>query len=263
MGAILDMIRRSVPPSIKQPLKKILGVSQTRLHPHWRILSVMGPNYGEHVIVDVGAHSGWFFHCWLDWCPRAQVHAFEPYPPSFDAASKNYGADPRVRLVPMAVGDATGQKDMNILQESLVSNSLLTPAKSTWEQLRYETGNVTKTRVPVTTLDCYAAAEGLSKIHLIKIDVQGYEMHVLRGAEKTLPNVDFIFIESGIQPLYIGAPRFTDVFNYLSDRNFHLMAMQAWHRGNHVLMEADMLFRSNNLMPPVDETIVRVTERTG
>ena len=41
------------------------------------------------------------------------------------------------------------------------------------------------------------------------------------------------------------------------------MAMQAWHLGNNVLMEADMLFRRDNLIAPVDESLERVTERVG
>ena len=118
MGALLDFGRRLVPPSVKQPLKKALGFPETRLHPHWDILSVIGPNYNEHVVIDVGAHTGWFFHCWLDWCPNAQVHAFEPYPASFDAAVKNYGADPRVHLRPMAVGDSVGHNNMKVLSKS-------------------------------------------------------------------------------------------------------------------------------------------------
>ena len=117
--------------------------------------------------------------------------------------------------------------------------------------------------MPITTLDAYVAAEGLSSIHLLKIDVQGYEMHVLGGAEQILPKVSLIFVESGIRPLYVEAPRFSDVFHHLSARGFHLMAMQAWHRGNHVLMEADMLFRRDDLIPPVDERVVRITERVG
>src|SRR5262245_850230 len=225
-GLILDALRQRLPVRVKAPLRRILGRPQTRLNPDWQILAPMGPNLQPHVLVDVGAHSGWFFHCWLDWCPQAQVHAFEPYPPSFNAAFKNYGADPRVRLVQKAVGDAAGEQTLNVLEESLVSNSLLSPRHRTWEELRWETGNVTHMRVPVTTLDAYATAENLSNIHLLKIDAQGYEKHVLDGAAQILPRIDYIFVESGIRPFYEKAPRFSDVFQHLSARGFHLMAMQ-------------------------------------
>jgi hypothetical protein len=49
----------------------------------------------------------------------------------------------------------------------------------------------------------------------------------------------------------------------LTPNGFHLIAMQGWHHGNHTLIEVDMLFRRNELIPPVDESEVRVIERIG
>jgi hypothetical protein len=97
----------------------------------------------------------------------------------------------------------------------------------------------------------------------MKIDVQGFEMKVLEGAKLMLPLTDYIFVEAGIVPFYEGAPRFTDVYEFLDCEGFHLMAMRAWHRGNHKLMETDMLFRRNDLLTPIDTGVVRVMEYIG
>jgi hypothetical protein len=70
-------------------------------------------------------------------------------------------------------------------------------------------------------------------------------------------------VETGIVPFYEGAPRFTDIYEFLSQRGFHLMAMQAWHRGNHKLMETDMLFRRDDLLLPIDDRVGKVMERLG
>jgi FkbM family methyltransferase len=263
LDSVLDALRSSCPGWLKAHLKEVLGLPQTRLHSDWQILAPIGPVYRPHVVIDVGAHKGWFFHCWLDWCPQALVHAFEPYPPSVDAVRSNYGADQRVTLVQMALGDAAGEQDLNVLQDSLVSNSLLVPRRPAWEEVQYQTGSIKTERVSVTTLDAYAAAREISSVYLLKIDVQGYEMQVLRGAYQLLPGIDYILVESGIRPLYENAPRFSDVFQHLTERGFHLIGMQAWHRGNHTLVEADMLFRRDDLMTPVDTSLVRITERLG
>jgi hypothetical protein len=39
------------------------------------------------------------------------------------------------------------------------------------------------------------------------------------------------------------------------------MGLRTWHRGNHVLMETDMLFRRNGLETGIDESVVKVTEQ--
>jgi FkbM family methyltransferase len=256
-------LRLIVKPTMRRRIKLMLGIPPPGIHPEWQCLSAIGPVGRPHVMLDIGAHHGWFFHCWQDWCPDAQVHAFEPYPESFDAMAALYGSDPRVTLQQTGVGDAAGTQVFNVLTQSKVSNSFLAPQQETWDAVRYTTGGVTQLTVPVTTVDAYAAEHGLENIYLMKIDVQGYEMKVLRGAEKTLPRVDHIFVEAGIQQLYEGAPLFSEVFEFLRDRGFHLMTLRAWHRGNHVLMETDMLFRRNDLAPPVDESIERVVEQAG
>jgi len=256
-------LRRVVSPQRRGQIKSFLGLPKTVLHADWHILSTIGPPEEPHVVFDIGAHHGWFFHCWLDWCPNAEVHAFEPFPPSYQAILRQYGVDPRVSLRQTGVGATVGEQTFYVLNESTVSNSFLVPNREVWESVRYNTGLVTETTVPVTTIDAYVDQQHVEQIYLVKIDVQGYEMHVLRGAEQSLPKIEHIFVEAGIQRLYEGAPRFSDAFEFLTARGFHLMAMRAWHRGNHVLMETDMLFRRNGLAPPVDESVVKVMENVG
>jgi FkbM family methyltransferase len=257
---MLNYFKRQIPSRIKAPIKHWLGLPPTRLNKDWSGLSPIGPNYSDHVVIDVGAHHGWFFHCWLDWCPGAKVYAFEPYLESYEMARKLYGQDERVRVERIAIGDTPGFQKPNILSESKVSNSILQPRNEMWSEIGYRTGEVSQISVPVMTLDEYVERESLERIYLVKIDVQGYEMHVLKGAQRSLPQIDHIFVESAVLPLYHGASRFTEVFDYLTLNGFHLMGMRGWHRGNHALVEVDMLFRRNELKPPIDESITRVTQ---
>jgi FkbM family methyltransferase len=260
---VLDYFKQKIPLCIKAPIKRWLGLPPTRLNKDWNILLPIGPNYSDHIMIDVGAYRGWFYHCWLDWCPNAKVHAFEPYAESFEIAQKLYGQDKRVSLECLAIGDVEGVQALNILSDSKASNSLLQPRSETWSEIRYRTGKVLQTTVPVVTLDGYIRRENLKKVYLLKIDVQGYEMHVLRGAQQNLAQIDNIFVESAVRPLYHGAAKFSEVFDFLTARGFHLIGMRGWHRGNHALVEVDMLFRRNELMTPVDESVERITERHG
>lgn len=263
LGKLRTNLRSLVPARYIVPIKNLLGIPPTRLHPDWAILQSIGPVSQQHLVLDIGAHHGWFFHCWQDWCPAANVIAFEPFAESFKAMNALYGADSRVKLIRAGVGSVAGNMGLNVLNESKVSNSFLRPAAQAWYDIAYKHGEVFRELVSVTTIDQVFEQESLDSVYLMKVDVQGYEIEVLRGAERSLPKIDHIFVESGIQRLYEGAPRFNDVFEYLTARDFHLMSMRSWHRGNQVLVETDMLFRRNDLAGGVDPEIDRIYEQNG
>ena len=245
---------------MKKRIKQLLGLPLTRLHPDWTALSTIGPIYQPHTILDVGSNHGWFFHCWKDWCPEARIHAFEPRVEAAQKAIELYGDDSELTVNQVAVGDKLGEAEFNVLEGSKVASSFLEHDQKTWDAVAFKTGEITSRRVPIVTIDDYCSEQGIDSVYLMKIDVQGFEMNVLRGAEKSLSFIDHIFVESGIQSLYHDAPNFTDVFRFMKDHDYHLMGMRTWHRGNHVLMETDMLFRRNALAPPVDESVDRITE---
>jgi FkbM family methyltransferase len=257
---MLDAIRRAVPQSLKNQLKRMLGLPLSRLHPDWRILIPIGPIYRRHTILDIGSHHGWFFHCWKDWCPNAVIHAFEPREEAALRSIELYGDDPDLVVNQIAVGDVRGNRDFHVLEQSPVSSSFLTHDKEVWQEIKFHAGPVAERKVEVTTIDAYCEAHDLTSIYLIKIDVQGYEMRVLSAAKMVLPHTDHVLVEVAIRPMYEDAPDFTKVYHFMCRQGFHLMGMRAWHRGNHVLMESDMLFRRNELMPPVDESIDRRTQ---
>lgn len=263
MRSVISAFKGSVPRPLKGYIKRLMRVAPTRLHPDWEILRPIGPVVGSHIVLDIGSEVGWFFHCWKDWCPGAEVHAFEPRIEAFEQAKALYGADTSIQLNCLAVGEREGNEELRVMEGSLASSSFLEHLPATWEEIGFETGGVVKRRTAVTTIDDYCRMKSIESVYLMKIDVQGFELPVLRGAERVLPTVDHILVESAIRPLYAGAPRFSAVFDWLVDHGFHLMAMRAWHRGNNVLVETDMLFRKEELAPPVDERIERSYTTAG
>lgn len=180
------------------------------------------------------------------------MHAFEPFGESFDRMKALYGDDSRIHMNRSGVGAESGESQLNVLTGSKVSNSFLAPERATWDAIEYHTGVIEQERVPVVTLDQYCAENNVESVYLIKVDVQGFEIEVLKGAGRILGTTDYVFVEAGIERLYEGAPSFAEVHSEMEKRGFHLMTMRAWHRGNHRLVETDMLFRRNGLERDID-----------
>ena len=82
-----------------------------------------------------------------------------------------------------------------------------------------------KLKVSVVRLDDTLARD--MRIGLLKIDVQGYEMEVLRGAPRTLQQVKALLVEVNYAPHYEGAVSFDDVHTFLHSADFQLHGISA------------------------------------
>jgi len=120
---------------------------------------------------DIGANVG-LFTCWLGGL-RHKVHSFEPIPETFCrlAANVRYnGLLKNVSLYCMAVGEQRGIAQFEVRDDAPGLNRIATRAT---ESLR---------SVPCTTIDEHAKASGVSRIDFLKMDVEGMEPTVIKGA---------------------------------------------------------------------------------
>jgi hypothetical protein len=86
-------------------------------------------------------------------------------------------------------------------------------------------GNITETR-EVVLAEMVKLDDALNKreiVDLLKLDVEGYELEVLKGAEKILPNTKIIMAEVWFSESYKNAPYFSDIDEYLRKNNFVLL----------------------------------------
>lgn len=134
----------------------------------------------DGVLFDVGANVGLVAIDVLALHPTATVHAFEPHPANVAALRRNL--EPhlggRAHLLPVAAGAEPGQLDLVVGHEAGAHR--LRGADETLD------GQASTLPVDVITLDEYAADEGIERIDVMKLDVEGFELGVLQGASSLL-----------------------------------------------------------------------------
>jgi len=138
------------------------------------------------VLLDVGAHHGQTATRLRELFPSAIIHCFEPFPESYALLERATEADPRVRRHRLCLSDRTGTATMNC-NVSTATNSLLETdrrASATWGEGLLDTSD--RIQVATTTLDAFCGAESIDRVNLLKIDTQGAEYEVLRGAASML-----------------------------------------------------------------------------
>ena len=126
---------------------------------------------------------------------------------------------PEVKLRNVALGNTTGTVEM-YLEDRGLSSSILEPAYHLEQYPQIEFNN--KAEVEITRLDDEEFDR--NDYNFINVDVQGYELEVLKGATKTLEHIDLILSEVNKEELYKDCPRIEDIDNFLADFKFQRIA---------------------------------------
>jgi hypothetical protein len=102
----------------------------------------------------------------------------------------------------------------------------------------------TAQRVEVRTLDSFLGGELREPPDLIKADVQGYELEVLRGAEACLDRAQLLLLEVSYRRMYRDLPLAHDVITHVGSRGFRIcdICTYAARPSDGELMQSDILF---------------------
>ncbi|PYJ40189.1 MAG: FkbM family methyltransferase [Verrucomicrobia bacterium] len=127
------------------------------------------------VVVDAGANIG-IYSQFLAQCVglAGVVHSFEPEPTNFARLHQALSHLPNVRLNKVAIGDTTGEGMLYI------SDALNVDHRA------YPTGEYIRQTTPIRAVKLDDYFRPGERVDLIKLDIQGYELHALRGAERLL-----------------------------------------------------------------------------
>ncbi|MEO0685555.1 MAG: FkbM family methyltransferase [Cyanobacteria bacterium J06649_11] len=84
------------------------------------------------------------------------------------------------------------------------------------------------------------------KLDFLKLDVQGYELNVLRGASQLLEQTEFVLMETSLVSINKGCPLIADVIEFMAHKDFRVLDFCSQiRRKDGVLWQTDLLFVKN------------------
>ncbi len=172
------------------------------------------------VVIEAGAHIG-VHTAEMARLRNCRIHAFEPVPHIFAQLRENTRPFANVTCYNLALSDRTGFADMFVSSGgSDGSSSLLTPKEhlNTNPDVLFEE----KIRVETSTLDDWAARQGIARVDYMWLDMQGAEYAMLQASPNLLKTVRVIFTEVSLMELYEGTPLYPEFKRWLQGQGFVL-----------------------------------------
>ncbi len=181
---------------------------------------------GIDLVLDVGANEGQFGRRLRDRGYRGQIHSFEPVGETFERLRQASGQDPNWHVHRMALGAEPGEALINVTASSDLA-SFLDP--NDFGSERYQNIAVaSQERVPISTVDLFLAGlkdDVVSANILLKMDTQGFDLNVFRGATQSLGRVAALLSELSIAPIYANMPHYLEALKVYEDAGFALTGL--------------------------------------
>jgi FkbM family methyltransferase len=168
---------------------------------------------GELQVADVGANVGLWSRSLVATAAAAgrsgdlKLHAFDPDAHAYEQLSRALDGAPVV-LNSVALSDHPGTSQFHVVGPAIGTNSL------------YQAPGVTVTTqtVPTMTLDSYAAQSGIERLELVKIDTEGHDLTVLRGARTLLAEHRIAVVQFEYNHYWVYARGYLrDAFEFLTE----------------------------------------------
>lgn len=209
---------------------------------HWLLEHVLKAAPTPQVLLDIGANKGdWTAHALgLTNVPnQVHVHAFEPSQSTRSMLTSRFVENPAVTVQPYALSDSVGKADFYSSEDGAGTNSL-SPSSG----MNVEVAEL-------TTIDRFLQQLGIEKVAMAKIDTEGFDLLVLRGAEQSLRDerIDVVQFEYNWRWLMNHAC-LRDVFTLISDKPYRFGKLvgnavefyEQWH------FELDRYFETNYVL---------------
>lgn len=196
------------------------------------------------IVVEAGSFYGHDTLRMKEFWPNATIHAFEPVPEIFELLQEKTKSVSEVFCHNVALAQHNGTQTFFLSEKPQKPNiasqagSLLPPQ----ERLKWSDQEFKKQiTVNTTTLNNWVNQHKIEHIDFLWLDLQGYELNVLKAAENILPTVRVIYTEVHFCQAYKDQYEYTQVKKWLESHGFTLVAKDfpeqpKWFFGNAVFV---------------------------
>lgn len=198
-------------------------------------------------VIDVGGHTGQFALFARERFPGARILVVEPLEDGRRAIEAVLGES--VEVLPYAAGAEAGTAELHVSAAS--DSSSLLPITENYTSAWAGTHEVGTVSVEVRPLDDALAVDDLPGPLLLKIDVQGGEGDVLRGARRLLERVDEVYVEVSFVEFYDGQVLADEVVELMRAAGLRLTGVYGVaHDRSGRTLQADLLFAREAVRAP-------------
>ena len=146
--------------------------------------------FQPQLMLDIGSHTGYWTRHFLKYFKNCECHMFEPQKLLHKHCNDITSLD-NVYIHDLGVGDTTEDKTFTYVERADSCTFNISKTESDLKGYKQE-------KLKVITLNDFLDQNNLSKPNIIKIDAEGLDLAVLRGASSLLGNTEIILIECSI-----------------------------------------------------------------
>jgi FkbM family methyltransferase len=201
----------------------------------------MDGNQGDPTVFDVGANSGQTVANFRASFRHPRIHCFEPGTRAFSFLQKHTLGIPNLTLNNIALGSSIEEKTLLEMEDARADmNSFLEPGPDSGVQV------LQRNKVSVSTVDDYCKQKSITRIDVLKSDTQGFDLEVLRGAERMIREgrVRLVYIELNFCKMYENLPPVDLILQFMRDHDFELVSFYKMNYVNNRAGWNDALFVS-------------------
>lgn len=194
------------------------------------------------VVYDIGAATGAYATAFAKVETVSHVIAFEPLAESFAELERRAQAEPKIRCLQLALADESAE--LGLKRSAWQDTSSFLPVGPVMRREFPRAAQIEAEEVVrVARLDDVVSEYSLPLPDLVKLDVQGFEDRVIRGASATLRSTRMCVVEMSFRPLYEGSPLFDDVYPLMRALDFRLAGFHgSLVSADRELLQADAVF---------------------